>query len=245
MSISSLSGAQNVAHARPSRQPPSFEQLDTNADSVLTLDELKTQAPGGAKGAKVASRAEALFKAMDQDGDGSVTSTEKDSFDTQMAAQRQQMQFMTQLLAGGQQPTDNATVFSQTDTDGDGSVSLAELGNDAGADSIGTDGLQKLFNLIDADGDGAITETESSSFLDAVKSAVTDAMGPPPPTDGPPGGAPPPDGMSLAQALSGDDEDDDEDKPFDLLSLAQSAYSASSKQSNILDQLQAIFDGAA
>ena len=244
MSISSLSGAQNVAHARPLRQPPSFQQLDINADSVLTLDELKTQAPGGAKGAKVASRAEALFKAMDQDGDGSVTSTEKDSFDTQMTAQRQQMQFMTQLLAGGQQPTDNATVFDQTDTDGDGTVSLAELGNDDGADSIGAEGLQKLFKLIDADGDGAISETESSSFLDAVKSAVTDAMGPPP-TDGPADGAAPPNGMSLAQALSGDDEDEDEDKPFDLLSLAQNAYSASSKQTNILDQLQAIFDGAA
>ena len=161
-----------------------------------------------------------------------------------MTAQRQQMQFMTQLLAGGQQPTDNATVFDQTDTDGDGTVSLAELGNDDGADSIGAEGLQKLFKLIDADGDGAITETESSSFLDAVKSAVIDAMGPPP-TDGPPEGAPPPDAMSLAQALSGDDEDEDEDKPFDLLSLAQNAYSASSKQTNILDQLQAIFDGAA
>lgn len=245
MSISSLSGAQNVAHVRPLRQPPSFQQLDTNADSALTLDELKTQAPGGATDAKAASRAEALFKAMDQDGDGSVTSTEKDSFDTQMAAQRQQMQFMTQLMAGGQQPTDNASIFKQTDTDGNGSVDLAELGNDAGADSIGADGLKKLFTLIDANGDGAITESESSSFLDAVKSAVTDAMGPPPPSDGSPGPAGPPDGSSLAQALSGDDQDGDTDKPFDLLSLAQSAYSASNKQTNILDQLKAIFDGAA
>lgn len=243
MSISSLSGAQNVAHARPLRQPPSFQQLDINADSVLTLDELKTQAPGGAKGAKVASRAEALFKAMDQDGDGSVTSTEKDSFDTKMAAQRQSMQFMTQMMAGGQRPIDNDSLFAQTDADGDGSVSLAELGNDDSAKAIGSDGLQKLFAMIDADGDGAISKTESSDFLDSVKSAVMDIVGGGGKPDAAAGGIP--DGMSLAKALSDDGEDDDEDKPFDLMSLAQNAYSSTDRGTDLLNQLKAIFDSAA
>jgi Ca2+-binding EF-hand superfamily protein len=228
---------------RPAIRPPSFNTLDQNADGALTLDELIAGAPGGATDAKASKRAEALFKAMDQDGDGSVTSTEKDSFDSKMAAQRQSMQFMTQMMAGGQRPIDNNSLFDQTDTDGNGSVSLAELGDDAGAKAIGSDGLQKLFAMIDADGDGAISKTESSDFLDSVKSAVMDIVG----GGGKPGAASGgiPDGMSLAQALNDDSDEDDEDKPFDLMSLAQNAYSSQDKSADLLSQLKAIFDSAA
>lgn len=228
---------------RPAIRPPSFNTLDQNADGAVTLDELITGAPGGATDAKASKRAEALFKAMDQDGDGSVTSTEKDSFDTKMAAQRQSMQFMTQMMAGGQQPIDNDSLFAQTDADGDGSVSLAELGNDDSAKAIGSDGLQKLFAMIDADGDGAISKTESSDFLDSVKSAVMDIVGGGGKPDAAAGGIP--DGMSLAKALSDDGEDDDEDKPFDLMSLAQNAYSSTDRGTDLLNQLKAIFDSAA
>ena len=52
----------------------------------------------------------------------------------------------------------------------------------------------------------------------------------------------------VAQALSddGDDSNDDgEDKPFDLMSLAQNAYSGAGKNADILNQLKAIFDTAA
>lgn len=243
MSTSTIGGSNAAQMMRPAMKPPSFNTLDQNADGTVTLDELIAGAPGGATDAKASKRAEALFKAIDQDGDGSVTSTEKDSFDSKMAAQRQSMQFMTQMMAGGQQPIDNNSLFDQTDTDGDGSVSLAELGDDAGAKAIGSDGLQKLFAMIDADGDGAISKTESSDFLNTVKSAVLDIASGGGKTDDAAGGIP--NGMSLAQALSDDGQDDDEDKPFDLMSLAQNAYSSQGKGTDLLSQLKAIFDSAA
>lgn len=247
MSISSIAGGQSAAQTtRTAFRPPSFESLDTNTDSSLTLDELKANAPAGASTTDADKRAEALFKSMDADGDGSVTSTEKDTFDTAMAEQRQAMAFMTQQMA---QPT-NADIFAQTDTDGDGAVTIAELGSDENASETSSEALQKLFDLIDADGDGSITESESSDFLDAVKTAMEESQsagGPPaggPPPGGPPPGGPPLEASSADTTSSDDDDDDDEESTTTLYSLAQSAYKTS-QQPSILDQLASIFDSAA
>ena len=186
MSISGVGGG--AAFMRPF-QPPSFSSIDSNSSGDITLDELKAGAPGGATGTKSAERAEKLFAAMDADSSGSVTSDEKDAFDSKIAEQRQAMQFMTQLMAGGNQPPSNEDVFAATDTDSSGSVSLEEFSSSDSAEGVSTDELEQLFATIDADGDGAITETESSDFLDTLKSAMGDRpMGPPP---GGPGGPPP------------------------------------------------------
>ena len=228
MSISSLSGGQSVSQMmRTSFRPPSFQSLDKNADSALTLDELMLNAPKGASGTEAEKRAEALFKAMDGDGDGSVTSTEKDSFDAGMAEQRQGMAFMTQQMAG----PSNADIFKATDTDSDGTVTLAEFGADDAAGDVSSEALQKIFDLIDADGDGAITEPESSGFLDTVKTALGEQR----PAGGPPPGGPPP-----AQAAN----EAEEDSSTTLFSIAQSAYKTSQQQS-LLEQLVSIFDTAA
>ena len=240
MSISSISGSQAVAQTmRTAFKPPSFSSLDANSDSSLSLEELLSSAPKGASKTDNASRAEALFKAMDSDSDGSVTATEKDAFDTQMATQAQAMAFMTQQLSG----PSNADVFSATDTDSDGAVSLDEFGNDEAAGDISSDALQQLFDLIDADGSGSITESESSDFLDAVKTALDDSQGAGGPggPGGPPPGGPPPG----ASASSGNEEDEDGTTlSTGLLSMAQNAYKQTQQQS-LLDQLISIFDSAA
>ena len=232
MSISSLAGGQSAAQLmRTAFRPPSFESLDSNADSSLSLDELKLGAPRGAQGANADKRAEALFKAMDADGDGSVTSTEKDTFDTAMVEQRQSMAFMAQQIAG----PSNADIFANTDTNGDGAVTIEEFGNDEAATDIGSEALQKLFDLVDADGDGSITETESSDFLDAIQSALNENRPAGPPPGGPPPGPPP---------AEESDEASSEDGGTTLLSLAQNAYKTSQQQS-LLKQLVSIFDTAA
>ena len=240
MSVSSISGSQAVAQTmRTAFKPPSFSSLDANSDSSLSLEELISSASKGASKTQNSQQAEALFKAMDSDSDGSVTSTEKDAFDTQMATQAQAMAFMTQQLSG----PSNADVFSATDTDGDGAVSLDEFGNDEAAADISSDALQQLFDLIDADGSGSITESESSDFLDAVKTALNDshgAGGPGGPGGPPPGGPPP-----GASASSGDEQDEDGTTlSTGLLSMAQNAYKQTQQQS-LLDQLISIFDSAA
>jgi Ca2+-binding EF-hand superfamily protein len=239
MSIANVGGGQSVSQMmRTAFRPPSFQSLDSNADSSLSLEELKLGAPKGAQGADANKRAEALFKAMDADGDGSITSTEKDTFDAAMLEQRQSMAFMAQQIAG----PSNADIFAQTDTDGDGAVTIEEFGDDDAASDIGSEQLQKLFDLVDADGDGSITETESSDFLDAIQSALNDSRPPSgPPPGGPPPGGPPPDGPPPGSAETEEDEDS---STTTLFSMAQNAYKTSQQQS-LLEQLVSIFDSAA
>lgn len=241
MSTSSGIGAQSASQLmRTAFRAPSFASLDTNGDDSLTLDELKLTAPKGASNAQGKDRAEALFSAMDGNGDGSVTSTEKDAFDAQMASQRQTMAFMTQQMAG----PSNADIFAQTDSNGDGSVSIAELGDDKAASSISPEGLQKLFDMIDSNGDGAITETESSTFLDAVKTALQDTSGSQATGGPPPGGPPPGGGHGGPPPATDEDEDDTTTTSTSLLATAQNAYK-SSQQQTLLEQLASIFSAAA
>lgn len=236
--IGGIGGFSSAQYVRQSFQPPSFESLDQNGDSTLSLDELKSAAPGGATGTNADKRAEALFSAMDADSDGSVTSAEKDAFDARMAERFTGSAFMAQQMAA----PDLAEIFAQTDADGDGAVSLEEFGAEATDQS--QDVLQKLFDLIDSDGDGAISETESTSFLEALGQEVASlggAGGPPP--GGPPPGGPPPGGGAEASATE-DEEEEDTTSILDLLASAQQAYGASQQQS-LLDQLASIFNEAA
>lgn len=243
----SISGVGGGAAFMRQLQPPSFSSIDSNSSGDITLDELKAGAPGGTADTKGAARAEKLFAAMDAGSSGSVTSDEKDAFDSKLAEQRQAMQFMTQLMAGGSQPPSNENVFAATDTDSSGSVSLEEFSSSDSAEGVSTDELEQLFATIDADGDGAITETESSDFLDTLKSAMGERpMGPPPGgpggPGGPPPGGPPPGGKGGGEAES---EDDDSTLALDLLAAAKSAYSAQSSSDDLLSALSKIFDEAA
>jgi len=244
MTISGLGGSP-FAGMRGTFQPPSFASLDTNGDDQITLDELKAGAPGGANAASD-KRAEAMFKAMDTDGNGSVSSDEKSAFDEKMQAKRHDHHAGLAFLAQQSQGPSNADVFAATDTNGDGSVSLDELSSDDAAQGVSSDSMQKLFSLIDSDGNGSISQTESSDFLDAVKSAV--AQNGPPPPDGGPGGAgglggpgaggPPP-------PPPANDDTGSDSTSSDLLSLAQSAYSSTSKSTDLVGILQSLLQTAA
>jgi Ca2+-binding EF-hand superfamily protein len=239
MSISGVGGG-GAAFMRQ-LQPPSFSSIDSNASGDITLDELKAGAPNGATDAKSAERAEKLFAAMDADSNGSVSSDEKNAFDSKLAEQRQAMQFMTQLMAGGNKPPSNEDIFAATDLDGSGSVSLEEFSSSDAAEGVTSDELEQLFAMIDADGDGAVTETESSDFLDSLKSA----MGPPPGGPGGPGGPPPGGPPPGGKADSAESEDDESTLALDLLAAAKTAYSASSSSDDLLETLSKIFDSAA
>lgn len=231
-SVSGLGGGA-AQFLRAGHKPPSFDQLDANSDKSITLDELTAGAPGGAKSAAAQKRAESLFKAMDSNADGSVTSDEKDAFDLKLANQRQDMNFMAQLLAGGQKPPSNSDVFNATDTDGNGSVSLAELSDDEAAKGASSDSVEAIFKLIDVDSDGAISREESSTFLDAIKDAVGKLAGgqPPPP---PEGGMPPPTGAAEAGSAS-----------LDLLNAAQTAYGSARKNMDLISVLNSLLNEAA
>ncbi|MBI4922335.1 MAG: EF-hand domain-containing protein [Devosia nanyangense] len=242
----SISGVGGGASMMRSFQPPSFNSLDSDSSGAITLEELKSNAPDGASDSKSAARAEKLFKAMDADGSGSVSSDEKDAFDAKVRDQQQGMQFMTQLMAGGMQPPSNDDIFAATDKDGSGSVSLDEFSQGDAAEKLSTDQLSKLFSIVDSDSDGAISKTESAAFLDTLKTATEGQMGPPP-SGGPggPGGAggPPPGGPPPGDAAEGGD--DEASSAIDLLTAATTAYASTQKSTDLLSALSAIFDEAA
>ncbi len=240
----SISGVGGGAAMMRSFKPPTFESLDSNSSGDITLDELKSAAPGGASDTKSAERAEKLFAAMDADGSGSVSTDEKDAFDTKLKDARQAMQFMTQLMAGGSQPPSNDDVFAATDTDGSGSVSLEEFSSGDAAKSLSSDQLSELFATIDSDGDGSVTETESSGFLDTLKSAMGGPGGPPPGggpggPGGPPPGGPPPGGSASEEAS------EDGETAINLLTAATNAYASKQKSADLLSTLSSIFEKAA
>lgn len=220
----SISGVSSGVSMR-SFQPPSFKSIDSDSSGGLSLEELKSGAPGGASDTKSAERIEQLFKSMDGDSDGSVSSTEKDAFDTKMQEQRQSMQFMTQIMAG----PSNQDIFAATDADSDGSITLDEFSDSEASETMSSDDVKQLFTSLDADGNGSVSETESSDFLDSLKEAGGKPMGPPP-----------------AQASANDDEEE-ETSALDLLkaATASSAYSSTKAASDLLSTLTSIFDQAA
>lgn len=241
MSISSTSASSALSRAnRPHFKPPSFEKLDGDSDGNLTLDELIAAAPKGASGKDSTKRAEQLFKAMDTDQSGGISSAEKDAFDSKLADSRQSMQFVAQQISS----QDKANIFAATDKDGSGGVSLSEFSAEADKGKINDDGLKSLFSLIDEDGDGSINETESNNFFDKLTSALNDeastqgAGGPPP--GGPPPSGPRPDGGT---ADSGSDGSAD----ITLLSLAQSAYKSTSSatSADFLASIRSLFNETA
>jgi Ca2+-binding EF-hand superfamily protein len=220
-------------------QPPSFDSLDKNSSGDITLDELKAGGPNGSSDAKSAARAEQLFKTMDTDGSGSVSTDEKDAFDAKLQEQRQEMQFFAQLLAGGGRPPSAGDIFATTDKDGSGGVSLAEFSDSEAAERLSSDDISEVFTAIDTDGNGEISEAETSDLFESLESAFAAARAGG--ADGP-GGRPP----GPPPSAGSEEEDDETTGAIDLLTAATAAYSKQSQSAtDLLSTLTRIFDEAA
>jgi Ca2+-binding EF-hand superfamily protein len=219
MSVSGLGGASYGA--RPF-QPPKFGKLDTNGDNSVSLDELKAGAPGGATAASD-QRAEALFKAMDTDGNGGITEDEKNAFDQMVHDRRAGIAFLAQQFGG----STGADVFKAADTDGNGAISLDELSGSDAAKGLDSDALQKVFGMIDTNGDGSISQDESSVFLSNLQQTTGIGSAPPSGDD--------PSQIGLG-AGSGN--------TADLMSLAQNAYAKSSSSSGLMSTLEGLLTAA-
>lgn len=122
---------------------------------------------------------EDLFSSIDSDGDGSISKTELKSFADGLSAQMQSTLLSAQESGGAQgafgppppppgEGKSASDMMSEMDTDGDGSVSAAELkafGETRGPKSSDASSkAEEAFAAADTDGDGKLSSTEFESF---------------------------------------------------------------------------------
>ncbi len=111
----------------------SFAELDSDGDGSITIAEVK-------------ARASARFAETDSNGDGKLSAEELTAAVAARAAER---------AAAGM-----ARMIEWRDTDGDGLLSEAEIGDNAGP---------RMFNRLDADEDGTISAEEYSAMEERMR----------------------------------------------------------------------------
>lgn len=155
---------------RPHHKPPSFDQIDSNSDGGIRLDEFESAAPKGADSAKN----EELFKKIDADGDGSITKAESDAFKEKAKKADSLLQsFLFSLQADGSQnaqaasTSDGVSAFGQIDSDANGGKDEFSA---AFKDSrLNSDQLNKLFSSLDQNGDGSVSQDEVKTFQSSLQ----------------------------------------------------------------------------
>lgn len=157
----------------------SFDQVDTDGNGSISLEEFTTAAknlPSPANSAGT-SKANELFSKIDTNGDGSISKDEATAFRSKISAQIQAMMLQLQELDGtvgtttanaGVTPPSADGIFAKLDADGNGSISkdefTAAFNNRHHTDGSG-DRAAKLFDKIDTNGDGSISKDENQTFL--------------------------------------------------------------------------------
>lgn len=185
MSISALGSGTSSSLAQLLQQ--AYQKANTDGQSGLSLKEFQAAAgtgrtqgppppPPGGKGP------EDIFADIDTDGSGTVS---QDEFAT--AFSKMQSDTKGALLSAQEdQGPDASEVFASLDANGDGSVSQDEFlaggpqghggphgaggpppGPPPGGDS-GEDDITSLFDALDTDGDGTVSDNEIQSVIDSL-----------------------------------------------------------------------------
>jgi Ca2+-binding EF-hand superfamily protein len=117
-----------------------FQQADANGDNTLSQDELLNALSGSQGSTGTSDSVASLFKEMDRDGDGSLSQNEFSSFAQMFAAD-----------------SGKALLVAQEET--------AEATDDADAASQNAAVNSDVFDSLDRDGDGVISESEFAAAL--------------------------------------------------------------------------------
>jgi Ca2+-binding EF-hand superfamily protein len=156
----------------------SFDSADTDQNGSLSLDEFSAigkNVPRGKNGLGD-NDIQSLFSAIDTDGDGQISKTEaKTAFDKlSQALQSQLLNVQEQLGSGPPSPPTAGDIFTQADTDGNGSLSLDEFKAAAASHhrhhhAAGSDDskIEARFNALDSNGDGTVSQSELESAFAA------------------------------------------------------------------------------
>ena len=173
---------------------PSFDQIDTDNDGTISLEEFKAAAKNLPSQAESADngKAEELFATIDTDGDGAISKDEATAFTSKVssAIQAVMILFQQESQAGDAATTADTNadatatsradrLFAKLDADGDGSISKDEFtaafnnrrhhAHEASESGESGGRVSRLFDKIDADGDGEITKEENQAFVDSMR----------------------------------------------------------------------------
>ncbi len=112
------------------QKPATFDELDTNQDGSVSLDEMlassKSEESKATEDTDKTARLTELFSKMDADGDGSVTESEKSTFDEQMRAEGPPPPPM-EAFAQTSESEDTASSATDTTVDDGTAAKLAAL----------------------------------------------------------------------------------------------------------------------
>lgn len=159
MSINGVASGQN-----PYRWP-SFQSADTDGDNSLSLAEFGAagqNVPGGLSSLDNSSL-QNLFSAIDADGDGKISRTEATTAFDKLSNAMQSQLLGVQEQSGASSP---GQMFASADTDGSGGLSFDEFKASfdsnlpSGATAPSDDQLKTMFDKLDANGDGSVSQSE-------------------------------------------------------------------------------------
>ena len=182
-------------------QDKMHKKMDADADGVVGKSEFQSalEQVGAKLGVDSGNNADAMFAAVDADGNGSLTGNEVG-------------QMLKNMFSGGTntdafvQSRGDSERFAELDVDGDGNISMAEFGISAGssesaettlasdstdstdqavamADTSATgplneDAMQALLGTVDSDANGQLSDTELTAFVKQFSTQMGSASKP-------------------------------------------------------------------
>lgn len=179
--LASLLSAQEAPPSSAGVAAKVISTADTNGDGTLSLSEIESAlgADTTVSGSDTTSGASALGKAfasIDTNGDGQIGADElTTALDAQKGAQGAHHGRHAHH-AHGAPPSGSdlaAQAIGAADTDGDGTLSVAEIEKAVGASTASgaTDILTSAIGKLDTDGDGKLSATELGAGIDAFLAA--------------------------------------------------------------------------
>lgn len=168
MSVGGISGCRG---GYMPMQRLSFDDADTDDDDSLSLDEFSAVGKNLPAGKNVLSddQIKSLFDSIDTDQNGTISKAEAKSAYDKITDAMQNNLIKLQERFDRPPPPSPDQIMANADANQDGVLSLSEFKADAvkhGPAGASDEKLQKMFDDMDADGDGNVTSDELKNFFE-------------------------------------------------------------------------------
>ncbi|MFZ3128785.1 MAG: EF-hand domain-containing protein [Rhodoferax sp.] len=241
---------------RSQMQAKMFTKVDADSSGSVDQTELQTMLADMTQktGSTVSSTdSEKLFSQMDSNADGKLSSDElAQGMQSILPPPPSTMDFAQSRASESSQDSAGDDLFSKVDTDGDGSVSQAEMqtlmdkmsknGSSSASSTSGTSGSTDKFAQLDTDGNGSLSKAE---FEAGRPSGPHGAGGPPPGGMPPPGGTGGSSGTKADSSTSYDPLDTNQDGTVSLAERLAGSTQTKQQGSDLSQLARKVYDQVA